>query len=1257
MNVWKRLWSIALCLCAAACVLCVSAGAAEDSSIPMPNWAENPKRSIYYGISAAYISGDVGSCEWDTYTYRWTWYQCDDTNKTNPKELESRTIRASSDLYTTPTNLTVGTYYYYASVTATSANGTNTSESPVNTITVKQTKPTMNASDGTVGVWPNVTQIDLAKNNRLSSSTFSVGSALNPHSKEKVEGTFAWKDGDTEITKTGRQDFYCIFTPNDMVNYTTLECRIPVSVTCSHNWDAGTVTTEATCTAGGRRTLTCTSCGRTSSETISALGHDYTAWGYNDAQHWKQCSRCDAIDAGTKADHSGGVPTCTEQAVCETCNQPYGQLAAHTWAEATCTAPKTCSVCQTTEGNPLGHIWNEPTYAWAGADCTAERVCSRDGSHKETETVTAAVTVTQEKTCVLDELSTYTASFTNPAFTTQTQEHVKTADRLGHDYTVQEYNEVQHWMKCSRCDAIDAGTKADHSGGAPTCTEQAVCTVCGQPYGNALGHDWADATCTGPKTCRREGCGATEGSALGHDWAAEFTEDTPAACETAGRKSRHCSRCDEVTEVTVIPALGHGWASSWTSDADNHWHKCSRCDAIDGKTAHEWDGGEITTPAACETAGGKTYTCSVCAATKEETIDALGHDFTVREYDEAQHWMKCSRCGETDARENHSGGAASCTEKAVCAVCGQPYGKPLGHDWAAEFTVDTPAACETAGSKSRHCSRCDAVTEVTEIPALGHDWGRYTVTTPATETSEGVETQVCTRDSSHTRTRAIPKLPARTYGVSGEVHDKDGKPFEGVKVTLVLGDREIAKLKDGTGPDGKYSFANIAPGIYNLVAEKDGVTVTVKVEVVRADVTVETVVMPEGKTNSVVEVKSKENDDPVEAVVGNLDQIFEADEGKAAYTTEDKGVVDGGGSVEIKLTVTKTDAAAADEIKKQFTGSTRFGLRLDLDVNKTVTPSGGTPTVTPIPDTGILLETTIRLPDALQRKGSYTVYRLHGTDVQALTTKPNEVGEYIEVSSDKTTITIHARLYSEYVIAYQESSGGGSGGSGGGSGGSGGGGGTYVPSTPVSTPEQPKGDPVCPKDASCPLSGFSDLTPAAWYHDGVHYCVENGLMQGRSDGTFQPNGAVTRAQLTAVLWRLEGSPAVSGGEVFRDVSSDAWCAGAVRWAAKEGIVQGYRDGRFDPGAAVTRQQTAAILYRYALYKGMDVRVGEDTNILSFTDALTVSEYAVPAMQWACGSGVMNGKAQNGGMILAPRDTATRAQMAAMIARFCAANAK
>lgn len=154
--------------------------------------------------------------------------------------------------------------------------------------------------------------------------------------------------------------------------------------------------------------------------------------------------------------------------------------------------------------------------------------------------------------------------------------------------------------------------------------------------------------------------------------------------------------------------------------------------------------------------------------------------------------------------------------------------------------------------------------------------------------------------------------------------NKNGDPIEGVIVTLVLGGREIAKTT--TGPDGKYSFeTKVAPGIYNLVAEKDGVTMTVKVTVVNKDVTVGTITMPEGKTNSVVEAKSDDPSKNVEAEVGNLDQIFKADEGKAAYTTEDKGVVDGGGSVEIKLTVTKTDAAAANEIKKQLTGSAERG--------------------------------------------------------------------------------------------------------------------------------------------------------------------------------------------------------------------------------------------------------------------------------------------------------------------------------------------
>lgn len=192
---------------------------------------------------------------------------------------------------------------------------------------------------------------------------------------------------------------------------------------------------------------------------------------------------------------------------------------------------------------------------------------------------------------------------------------------------------------------------------------------------------------------------------------------------------------------------------------------------------------------------------------------------------------------------------------------------------------------------------------------------------------------------------------------------------------------------------------------------------------------------------------------------------------------------------------------------------------------------------------------------------------------------------------------------------------------------------------------------VCAKDDTCPLAAFGDLTATAWYHDGVHYCLENGLMQGVSATSFLPNGSTTRAQLVTVLWRLEGSPETTSAVSFGDVADGAWYAKAVRWAAGSGVVKGYDSEHFGPDDAVTREQMVTILYRYAQYKGADVSVGEDTNILSFADAMTVSEYAIPAMQWACGSGLVTGIARDGGMILAPKDTTTRVQMATLMMRF------
>ena len=178
---------------------------------------------------------------------------------------------------------------------------------------------------------------------------------------------------------------------------------------------------------------------------------------------------------------------------------------------------------------------------------------------------------------------------------------------------------------------------------------------------------------------------------------------------------------------------------------------------------------------------------------------------------------------------------------------------------------------------------------------------------------------------------------------------------------------------------------------------------------------------------------------------------------------------------------------------------------------------------------------------------------------------------------------------------------------------------------------------------------FTDLAAGAWYEDAVAYVYRHDLMSGFSEDTFGPNAALSRAQLGQILYNMEGRPAVTGSGSFSDLADGAWYTDAVTWAASKGIVDGYGGGLFGPDDNITREQLASILYRCAQARGDDVSVGEDTNILSYSDAADVAEYAVSAMQWACGAGVITGISESA---LAPRGEATRAQTAAMLMRFC-----
>ncbi len=173
---------------------------------------------------------------------------------------------------------------------------------------------------------------------------------------------------------------------------------------------------------------------------------------------------------------------------------------------------------------------------------------------------------------------------------------------------------------------------------------------------------------------------------------------------------------------------------------------------------------------------------------------------------------------------------------------------------------------------------------------------------------------------------------------------------------------------------------------------------------------------------------------------------------------------------------------------------------------------------------------------------------------------------------------------------------------------------------------------------------FTDVTEANWYYDEVYYVWANGLMQGTSATTFGPNVDTTRAMVVTILWRLEGEPASGYDMDYSDVAGGAWYADAVRWATEHGIVNG-SEGQFYPGGTVTREQLAAMLYRYAQYKGYDLTAGGDLS--GFADAGAVSGWAETSLAWAVGQRLIQGSSG----LVDPSGSAIRAQTAAILMRF------
>ena len=854
-----------------------------------------------------------------------------------------------------------------------------------------------------------------------------------------------------------------------------------------HDWNSGAVTTPATCTTAGVKTYTCAVCSATKTERIDATGHTEVTDAAVEATctepgktEGKHCSVCNAVlvaqqtvptKGHTEVIDAAVEATCTEPGKtegkhCSVCNtvlvaQKVVPAKGHTEVidaavEATCTKTgltegKHCSVCNTV-------LVKQDTIPAKGhtevTDAAVEATCTKTG-------------LTEGKHC----------SVCNAVLVEQqivpTKSHTEVIDaKVEATCTATGLTEGKH---CSVCNAVLVAQKVVPAKGHTEVIDAAVeatCTKTGLTEGKHC--SVCNTVLVAQKVVR----------AKGHTEVVDAAVE--ATCTEPGKtEGKHCSVCNTVLVAQqTVPVKAHDWGTQWISndsDNDHHWHKCKNCNAIDESTKapHSWDNVKVTTSATCTAAGEKTYTCTACSATKKETIPATGHtpgaavrenivaatcttagsydevvyctacrnevsrtqktiDKLAHDYDttkwvkadENQHGHKCKNCDAiTDLTAHVPGAAATETTPQLCTECGYviaPATHPT-HTWV--FVAETPATCNAAGEREHYKCACgrtsfkngdaykineDASVLTIEKNSANHTgapdskwhsdsadhWQEYTCChARANEAAHSGGAATCTA-------QAVCQVCGKAYGPLA-AHAWQPATCTAPKTCTVCHVTDGAALGHDWGAWKVTTPATKdAPGVETRTCAHNSAHT-------------ETRSIPKLST-AVYTVSEDTKIAQIEAKVDGLDKILELNENKA--------LVNDGKSVGVSLTVKNTASSGVSEkIKEKLAGSNLVGLRLELTVEKTVTENGAVVERTNIPDTGVLLKTTITLPAELQGKGGYVVYRLHDGNVHVLTETANENGEFISVSADKTQITICARLYSEYVIAYQTggSSGGG----------------------------------------------------------------------------------------------------------------------------------------------------------------------------------------------------------------------------------------
>ena len=825
-----------------------------------------------------------------------------------------------------------------------------------------------------------------------------------------------------------------------------------------------------------------------------------------------------------------------------------------------------------------------------------------------------------------------------------------------HDFgTDWESDAFNHWHKCSTCGAKTA--EAAHSYGDD---QDTTCNICG--YVRDLSHthwysnSWESDTFSHWHECS---CGARSAEAahvydndldpecnvckfkrvISHVHQGVLVSGTPATCTQEGSKEYYTCTCEQAFEDEactkpiedldswkVIPATDHTWTESYlaeNADAQKHYHVCAVCGARDAGEDHTWNADAATeqvnkhctvcgyvaeaptghthagtlvsgTPATCTQEGSKEYYICTCQqAFEDEDCTKLITDLDSWKVIQPAHtWSDTYLAANADAEKHYH----------VCTVC-NAKDEGEAHTWNANAATET---------HDKHCIICGYVAEeqLEHTHTYGTEW-KSDADTHWHECSCGEKADIAAHsyDNDQDSTcnicgyeRQITPPVSQEYTVT---FDANGGSVSTASATTKDGKLESLPIPTRSG----YDFAGWYTGTV------DGQRVTINTvftgdTVLYAHWTVRSSGGGGGGGSSTpTKTPSQQAVDKIESAKDGSTVEIKLSTGS---TKLDKEVFEelAGRDVTLEIsltggvtwTVNGQDIPENADLTDLDLGVTLDASTIPISVVNTITGAVDTIQLSLKHDGEFGFTMILSAPLGKTNAGYWANLYYYNEDSRAL-----EFQSADKIASDGTAEFAFSHA-SDYAIVIDTDS-----------------------HEPVELP-------------------FTDVPEGAWYEDAAAYVYKHGLMAGTSATTFAPDATTSRSMIATILWRMAGSPVVNYAMDYTDVAQGQWYSEAIRWAASEGIVGGYGNGLFGTNDPITREQFAAMLYRFAQEQGYDVSIGENTNILSYTDVADLSEYAISAMQWAVGAGIINGTGD--GSTLTPQGEATRAQAATVLMRFC-----